>query len=63
MTGYIQNPLTHPQWDPSKGDYFSETVFEEDRMYEKSQIRKKFMISSLLSLHFLLLIAVVVYFS
>ncbi|MBK8945318.1 MAG: hypothetical protein IPM32_08625 [Ignavibacteriae bacterium] len=63
MSQYIQNPMSHPEWNPSMGDFFSKRVFEEDKLHEKKQNRKKIFISSLLVLHILMLSIVVVYFS
>jgi hypothetical protein len=61
MSNYIKNPMSHQEWNPTMGDFFSQRVFEEDRLYEKKQKRQKILISSLISLHIILLTAVVVY--
>jgi hypothetical protein len=63
MSNYIQNPLSHSDWNPKMGDFFSKRVYEEDRLYEKKQLRKKIYISSLISLHMLMLAIVFIYLS
>ncbi len=63
MSNYIENPLTHPEWDPSMGDFFSKRVFEEDKLYEKKQQKRKIFISSMVMVHVLLLFTVMFYFS
>jgi hypothetical protein len=63
MSNFIQNPISHQEWNPQMGDFFSQRVFEEDRLHEKKQLRKKIMISSLISVHLLMLTVVFVYFS
>ncbi|MCB0744541.1 MAG: hypothetical protein H6613_10480 [Ignavibacteriales bacterium] len=63
MSKYIQNPISHPEWNPSMGDFFSKRVYEEDKLYEKKQFRKKVFISGLVSVHMLMLIGVIYFFS
>lgn len=63
MSGYIQNPLSHSDWNPEMGDFFSQRVYEEDKLYEKKQFIKKVFISSLVSIHFVLLAMVLFYFA
>jgi len=63
MSNFIENPISHPDWDPNMGDFFSQRVFEEDRLHEKKQLKKKIMISSLLSIHMVMLAVVFIYFS
>lgn len=63
MADYIETPLSHHEWDPSKGDFFSPSVFAEDKHHEKKLSRRKFLISGLISLHLILLLSVVVFFS
>jgi hypothetical protein len=63
MSKYIQNPISHPEWNPSMGDFFSKRVFEEDKLHEKKQSRKKLFISSLLFIHVLMLSLLIFYFS
>lgn len=63
MSDFIQNPMTHPEWDPKMGDFFSQRVFEEDRAHEKKQLRNKILISSLVSVHMIMLVTIFLYFS
>ncbi len=63
VSQYIKNPISHPEWDPSMGDFFSKRVFEEDKIHLKNLHKKRIFISSLVVAHFLLLTIVVVYFS
>ncbi len=62
MSNFIQNPISHPEWNPHMGDFFSQRVFEEDRQYEKKQFRKKILISGLLSIHMVMLAIIFIYF-
>ena len=55
---YIQNPLSHPEWDPSKGDFYSPVVHEEVLNHKKSLKRKKMFINSLIAIHIILLVIV-----
>jgi len=63
MANFIQNPISHQDWNPEMGDFFSQRVFEEDRNYEKKQMRKKILVSGLISVHMVMLAAVFFYFS
>ena len=63
MANYIENPLTHPEWNPKKGDFFSQRVYEEDLLHERNQFKKKILVTSLVSIHMLMLAIVFVYFS
>jgi hypothetical protein len=63
MANYIENPISHQEWNPKMGDFFSQRVFDEDRLHERKQLRKKMMISSLISVHVIMLTFVVIYFS
>ena len=63
MSNYIENPITHQEWNPQMGDFFSPRVYNEDRLYEKKQLRKKIMISSLISIHMIMLTIVFFYLS
>ena len=63
MANYIENPITHPEWNPEKGDYFCRRVYEEDLLHEKYLFKKKIFVSGLISLHMLMLAAVFFYFS
>jgi hypothetical protein len=63
MSNFIQNPISHPEWNPQMGDFFNQRVFEEDRQYEKKQLRKKIMVSSLLSIHLAMLVVIFFYFA
>jgi len=63
MSNYIENPITHQEWNPQMGDFFSPRVYNEDRLYEKKQLRKKIMIRSLNSIHMIMLTIVFFYFS
>ncbi len=63
MENYIQNPISHQDWNPEMGDFFSERVFEEDRNYEKKQIRRKILVSGLISIHMIMIAIVFFYFA
>lgn len=63
MENYIQNPISHQDWNPEMGDFFSERVYEEDRNYEKKQMRQKILVSGLISIHMIMLAVVFLYFS
>ncbi len=63
MSKYIQNPMSHPEWNPSMGDFFSKEVFEEDKLYERILLRKKIFISGLIFAHLATLAMVILYFS
>jgi hypothetical protein len=63
MENYIQNPISHQDWNPEMGDFFSERVYEEDRNFEKKQMRKKILVSGLISIHMIMLAFVFFYFS
>lgn len=63
MSNFIENPISHPDWNPKMGDFFSKRVFEEDRYHEKKQLKKKLLVSSLISIHMIMLALVIVYFS
>ena len=55
MKNFIENPIKHSEWDPSKGDFISHSVFEEDKRYYKRQQKKKTFITILAITHILLL--------
>ncbi len=63
MAEFIENPLKHPEWDPSKGDFFSPSVLADDIHHAKTLFRKKIFIGSLVSLHMLLLIFALIFLS
>lgn len=63
MSDFIQNPMSHPEWDPKMGDFFCPTVYEEDRAHEKKQLRNKILISSLVSIHMIMLVGIFLYFA
>jgi len=63
MSDFIATPLSHPEWDPSKGDFYSPSVVADDKHHEKVLSRRKILIGSLISLHMILLIAVIIFFS
>ncbi|MCB0730080.1 MAG: hypothetical protein KDC88_03505 [Ignavibacteriae bacterium] len=63
MSNFIQNPISHQEWNPEMGDFFSQRVYDEDRLYEKKQLRKKILISSLVTLHMVMLSLVFIYLS
>lgn len=63
MSNFIQNPISHPDWNPQMGDFFSQRVYEEDILHEKKQVRRKIMISSLFSIQLIMIAFVVIYFS
>ncbi len=63
MASYIDQPLTHPEWNPSKGDFYSEKALEEERLYKRRMLKKKLAAGALVFLHFALLIYAVYYFS
>jgi hypothetical protein len=63
MSNFIKEPLKHPEWDPSKGDYYNKSLFAEDKQHEKNIFRKKLLISSLALAHIVALVLIFVYFS
>jgi hypothetical protein len=63
MSNFIQNPISHPEWNPQMGDFYSQHVFEEDRNYEKKQLRKKIIVNSLLTIHLAMLAVIFFYFA
>ncbi|GEM_PF-4298992 len=63
MENYIDQPLTHPSWNPSKGDYYSEKALEEERLYKRRMFKKKLAGGILAFLHFALLMYAIYYFS
>jgi hypothetical protein len=63
MADYIDTPFSHHEWDPSKGDFYSSSVFADDQYHEKKLSRRKYLISGLISLHIILLFSVVIFFS
>ena len=63
MSNFIDNPISHQDWNPQMGDFFSQRVFEEDKLYEKKQLYKKIMVSGLVSLHMVMLAVIFIYFS
>lgn len=62
MSQYIKNPISHPEWNPSMGDYFSKQVFEEDKIHSKNLTKKRILVSSLVILN-LLLVIIAIYFA
>jgi len=63
MSNYIENPISHPEWNPQMGDFFSQRVYEEDLLHEKRMRQKKILVSSLVSLHLIMLVVVFLYFA
>lgn len=63
MSNFIEDPLEHPEWDPSKGDYYNKTVFAEDKQHKKNLLRKKILVSSLALAHIVALALVFIYLS
>ncbi len=60
---YIEKPLSHPDWDPSKGDFYSLNVHKEVQNHKKALKRKKLFITSLIALHFFLLVIAIFFLS
>ena len=58
MNDFIKNPLRSENWDPSKGDFVSESAIKEDKQYLKKVKRKKIYISFLAIVHILLIVIV-----
>ena len=63
MENFIQNPISHKDWNTQMGDFFSQRVYEEDQIFEKKLLRKKILISGLFSIHMLMLAMVFFYFA
>ena len=63
MSTFIENPISNPEWNPQKGDYFCRRIYEEDLQYAKKQFGKKVLITGLLSIHMVLFALVFVFFS
>ncbi len=57
MKNYIRKPITHESWDPSKGDYYSKNIHEEDKSYERKQTNKKNFVLLLIMIHLLLFLS------
>jgi predicted nucleic acid-binding Zn ribbon protein len=55
MKNYIENPISNKNWDPSKGDYVSEKIIQEEKLYHKKTKRKKTFTILLAAIHLLLL--------
>ncbi len=49
MKNYIKNPIKVKDWDPTKGDFVSERVLEEDQLYS-SRVKKKKLVIALLAI-------------
>ena len=62
MKNYIQQPMSHEQWDPTKGDFYSRNIHEEDKSYEKKQKKKKALITFLAVAHIMLLFAIFMFY-
>ncbi|MCB0730880.1 MAG: hypothetical protein KDC88_07595 [Ignavibacteriae bacterium] len=62
MSDYIQNPIVNKDWDPTKGDYYSQKVMEEDKLYIRRKRRSKILVSFLAIAHILLLILIFLYY-
>ena len=62
MKNYIQQPITHEKWDPTKGDFFSRNIHEEDKSYKKKQSKKKALIAFLIFTHILLLSVIFLFY-
>lgn len=62
MSNFIEKPISHPDWNPNMGDFFSQRVFEEDRRHEKNQLKRKIFIGGLISVHMIMLAAVLFFF-
>lgn len=63
MSDFIKEPLKHPNWDPTKGDYYNKSLFAEDKHHQKKLSRKKMLISGLAVAHVVAFALVIVYFS
>ena len=63
MSDFIKEPLKHPDWDPTKGDYYNKSLFEEDKLHEKKRSRNKILISGLAVAHVVAFALVIVYFA
>lgn len=61
MQNFIKNPISHPEWNPQMGDYYSKNIFEEDKLHERKLLKKKIMIGSLVSIHIIMLAFVFVF--
>lgn len=62
MANFIQNPISNQNWNPTMGDYYSERIHEEDKLYERKIAKRKMMIGGLISVHVLMLAIVLILF-
>lgn len=62
MNNFISDPLKHKYWDPTMGDYISDRVVQEDRLYFKRQKRKKALLVFLAVTHVILLTLIVMFY-
>lgn len=51
MKDFITNPIKVKDWDPTKGDFISKRVLEEDQLYLKRLKRRKLVIAFLAIAH------------
>lgn len=58
MPSYINNPIKNNKWDPSKGDYYSKNIHNEDLLIKKKVTKKKALILFLTLSHILLLLLI-----
>jgi t-SNARE complex subunit (syntaxin) len=58
MSDFIKEPFRSDNWDPSKGDFISESAIKEDKQYLKKVKRKRIYVSFLAIIHIILIIIV-----
>ncbi|MEE9429487.1 MAG: hypothetical protein V3V16_00500 [Melioribacteraceae bacterium] len=63
MSDFIATPLSHPEWNPTHGDYYSASIVADDEFHERKINRRNYLIGSLISVHIVLLVSVVIFFS
>jgi hypothetical protein len=59
MSNLINNPVSHHNWDPSKGDFINNSIINENILFVKKQKRRRAIISFLALTHILLILLVI----
>lgn len=58
MSKFIDEPIHNKDWDPTKGDFFSESVYEEDKRYKFKLFKYRIKLFSILFIYIVLLIMI-----
>ena len=62
MKDFIDNPVSVKDWDPTKGDFFSKRVMEDDQLFLRRKKRKKILIGFLTFIHVAFLILMLLFY-